>query len=192
MRQETVQLLASSSRRYIQLWSDKTTKWPSILNRLTAPGLPERPMYAIIMTAPVTRTALTGTPMRHWRNRLVMNSGPVCPRRASVWRTLVAIYMELIAQVNAENTKTALKKWASFGIPASTTAIMNTDRALTEVASPFRKGWSIGTTKDAVMTAREYKVTTRRLIFRAAIFIASTSANARLSAAVAAMMSMPI
>ena len=67
-------------------------------------------MYATIMRAPVTRTALTGTPDLHALRRFVMNSGPVCPRRASVWRTLVAMYMELMAHVKAEKQKTALKK----------------------------------------------------------------------------------
>lgn len=122
---------------------------------LTAPGAPERPMYANIMMAPVTRTALTGTPDRQARRRLVINSGPVCPRRASVCKTLEAMYIELMAQVKAEKVKTALKKWASFGIPASTTAMMKTERALTDVASPLIKGCSMGTTNEAVKTARE-------------------------------------
>lgn len=97
-------------------------------------------MYATIMRAPVTRTALTGTPERHCRRRFVMNSGPVWPRRARVCKTLVAMYMELMPQVNAEKTKTALKKWAAFGIPASTAAMMNTERALTDDAWPLIKG----------------------------------------------------
>lgn len=96
-----------------------------------------------------------------------------------------------MAQVNAEKQKTALKKWASRGIPASTTAMMKTERALTDVASPLMKGWSMGTTNDAVSTASEYSMMIRRLIFRAAIFMLSTSASARLSAAVAATISIP-
>jgi hypothetical protein len=162
-----------------------------IILQLTAPGAPDRPMYATIISAPVTRTALTGTPERHCRSRFVINSGPVCPRKASVCRTLVAMYMELMPQVNAEKTKMALKKWAAFGIPASTAAMMKTERALTDDAWPLIKGWSAGTTNEAVRTAREYRVMTRRLIFRAAIFIVSTSARALLSAAVAATMSIP-
>jgi hypothetical protein len=102
------------------------------------------------------------------------------------------MYMELIPHVKAEKQKTALKKWASFGMPASTAAMMNTERALTDVAWPLMKGWSIGTTKEAVRTAREYRVMTRRLIFRAAIFMLSTLARDRLSAAVAATISIPM
>ena len=54
-----------------------------------------------------------------------MNSGPVCPCKANVYKTREAIYVELIAQVKEENTKIALKKWAADGIPASTAAIIN-------------------------------------------------------------------
>jgi hypothetical protein len=67
-------------------------------------------MYAISIMRAVNRTALTGTPDRHCLNLLVMNSGPVCPRNARVCKILEAMYMEFIAQVNDEKTKTALKK----------------------------------------------------------------------------------
>jgi hypothetical protein len=53
------------------------------------------------------------------------------------------------------------------------------------------KGWSIGTTNEAVSIAREYRVTIRSEIFRAAIFMLSASPKALLSAAVAATMSIP-
>jgi hypothetical protein len=50
------------------------------------------------------------------------------------------MYMELMPQVKAEKQKTALKKWAALGIPASTAAMMKTERALTDVALPLIKG----------------------------------------------------
>ncbi len=65
------------------------------------------------------------------------------------------MYMELMPQVKAEKQKTALKKWATLGMPASTAAMMKTERALTDDAWPLMKGWSMGTTKEAVRTASE-------------------------------------
>lgn len=46
-------------------------------NPLTCPGDPVRPMKETIKTNPVAPTALIGTPDLHWRNLLVINSGPV-------------------------------------------------------------------------------------------------------------------
>jgi hypothetical protein len=76
-------------------------------------------------------------------------------------------------------------------MPACTTAIINTDAALTDGAFPLIKGWSAGTTNEAVSIAREYRVISRSEIFRAAIFMLSASPRALLSAAVAATMSIP-
>lgn len=101
------------------------------------------------------------------------------------------MYVELIAQVKDENTKMALKKWAAAGSPASTAAIMYIECEPTDWPPPLRNGWSLGTTKEPSNMASVYRVMIRRLIFRAPIFILSASASFLLSAAVAAMMSIP-
>src|SRR5436190_24345158 len=100
-----------------------------------------------------------------------MNSGPVWPLSARVCRTREPTYIALIEQVNAEKTNMALKKCAATGMPASTTAIINIERPLTDCALPLMKGWSLGTTNEADSTAKEYRVIIRSEIFRAAIFI---------------------
>jgi hypothetical protein len=120
-----------------------------------------------------------------------MNSGPVWPCNAKVYSTLEPTYIELIAQVKDEKTKIALKKCAAEGIPASTTAMMNIEDSPTDCAPPLIKGWFIGTMKEAVSIAIEYRETMRMLIFRAASFILSASGSDLLSAAVAATISIP-
>lgn len=111
-------------------------------------------MYPMSISAPVTRTVRIGTPDRHSRSLRVIHSGPVCPRSASVCSTREATYMLLMAHVNVEKTNIALKKCAAAGMPASTTAIMKTERALIDCAPPLMKGWSVGITKEAMRTAK--------------------------------------
>jgi hypothetical protein len=102
------------------------------------------------------------------------------------------MYKAPIAQENSLTIKTALKKCAKFGRPASTTAIMKGDWDPIDCPPPLMNGWSLGTTQATRSIASEYKVTTRILIFLDPIFILSTLASALLSAAVAAIMSIPV
>ena len=96
-----------------------------------------------------------------------------------------------MALVKEEKIKTALKKCAKFGIPASTTAIMKTDLDPGDCPPPLINGWSLGTTQEAVSIAKEYKIMIRKLIFLEPIFRLSALANALLSAAVEAITSIP-
>jgi hypothetical protein len=70
--------------------------------------------------------------------------------------------------------------------------MMKIERDPVDCPSPLMKGWSVGTRNDAVSTHRMYKAMMRREIFREAIFIASESARALLSAAVMVTISMPV
>lgn len=97
-------------------------------------------MKPISIIPPVTNTVRMGTPELHNLSRRVMKSGPVWPRRARVCSTRDAMYIELMAQVHEEKTNMALKKWATAGIPASTTAMMKSDRAPTDWPSPLSIG----------------------------------------------------
>ena len=81
----------------------------------------------MVANPPETNMARTGTPPLHARSLFVIHSGPVWPCNASVCRVLDAAYTQVMAQVNSQTTKTALMKYAKFGIPASTAAIIKTD-----------------------------------------------------------------
>jgi hypothetical protein len=96
------------------------------------------------------------------------------------------------AQVAAEKRNIALKKWPRAGRPASTTAIMKIEWEPLDCPAPLMNGWSEGTRKDAVRIDSAYRVITRSEIFRDAIFMASESARALLSAAVTVTISMPV
>src|SRR5436190_24033216 len=76
-------------------------------------------------------------------------------------------------------------------MPASTAAMINTEREPIDCPLPLMKGWSVGTTNEAVSIDRVYRVIIRSEIFRAAIFMLSASPKILLSAAVAATMSIP-
>jgi hypothetical protein len=77
-------------------------------------------------------------------------------------------------------------------MPASTAAMMNTEREPTDCPPPLRNGWSLGTIKETVSTATAYSRTILSDIFLEPIFMLSASPRALLSAAVATRISIPV
>jgi hypothetical protein len=149
-------------------------------------------MYPRSVRSADTNTALVGTPEWHCFSLWVIQFGPVSSSKARVYKILEDKYRKLIAQLKADSTNIALKKCASLGRPASTTAMTKTDLAPTDGALPLMYGWLYGTTSEAVNMAKQESVTMRRAIFRAAIFILSAFPRDLLSAAVAAKISIPV